>query len=153
MRIIVVNLGGLSQRFVVEGVNFYIHRISRFCDFQVVTPHSKIKSASKDEKLKKQSNTASRYIDDRRYVILLDLKGKEYTSIDFAKHLNMVMASKKEIVFLIGGDCGSHDEIKEKVDEILSISPFTFNHEIITLILCEIIYRSFCILSNHPYHR
>lgn len=153
MKIKIVNLGGIGHKFIEEGISFYKDRINFFCNFEIILPSKKIMFSSSKEKLKRQAEIAKKYFTNNSYVILLDLRGKQYLSSDFAKYFNNILNFKKDIVFIIGGDEGVDDEIREKASEIISVSNFTFNHEIVTLILCEIIYRSFCILSHHPYHK
>lgn len=153
MKIRIVNLGGIKEGFVCEGIKLYSKRIRYYCDFEIIIPSKRIEASSIDEKLKKQYEFAKEYVGKKDYVILLDLKGKEYTSEDFARHLRSIINSNKDILFLIGGDEGVDERLKKSAHLIFSLSKLTFNHEIATLIVCEAIYRSFCILSNHPYHR
>ena len=91
---------------------------------------------------------------DSMYVIALDLKGKEYNSVSFSKHLGQCMLSgKSHIAFVIGGSLGLHDDVLARADERLCFSKFTFPHQLMRVILLEQIYRANRILNNEPYHK
>ena len=86
-------------------------------------------------------------------VILLDEKGKEYSSVEFAKQIQkyLNMPSKK-MVFIIGGPYGFAPEIKERANQTLSLSKMTFNHQMARLFFLEQLYRAMTILKGEPYH-
>ena len=86
-------------------------------------------------------------------VILLDERGKNFNSINFAKELEKnISIRKKKLFFLIGGAYGFSDEIYNKFSNQLSLSKMTFSHQMIRLFFCEQLYRAFTIINNHPYH-
>ena len=86
-------------------------------------------------------------------VILIDEKGKHYDSISFSKKFKMLIQdSKKKIIFIVGDANGFSSEIYDISNEIISLSKFTFTHEIARLVIVEQIYRAITIIKNHPYH-
>ena len=86
-------------------------------------------------------------------VILIDEKGKHFDSISFSKKFKMLIQnSKKKIIFIVGDANGFSSEIYNRSNEIISLSNFTFTHEIARLIIVEQIYRAITIIKNHPYH-
>jgi 23S rRNA (pseudouridine1915-N3)-methyltransferase len=86
-------------------------------------------------------------------VILLDENGKLYNSVQFSAFLQKKMNSGlKKIIFIIGGPYGFSDEIYERCDGKVSLSPMTFSHQMVRLFFTEQLYRSFTILRNEPYH-
>ena len=86
-------------------------------------------------------------------VILLDENGKLYNSVQFSGFLQKKMNSGlKKIIFIIGGPYGFSDEIYERCDGKVSLSPMTFSHQMVRLFFTEQLYRSFTILRNEPYH-
>lgn len=87
------------------------------------------------------------------YKIMLDEKGQNIDSISFAKIIEQAASSYKSIDFFIGGACGLNDEIRIKANSIISFGKLTWPHKLARLMLSEQIYRSYSILSNHPYHR
>ena len=86
-------------------------------------------------------------------VILIDEKGKHFDSISFSKKFKMLIQnSKKKIIFIVGDANGFSSEIYNRSNEIISLSKFTFTHEIARLVIVEQIYRAITIIKNHPYH-
>ena len=86
-------------------------------------------------------------------VILIDEKGKHFDSISFSKKFKMLIQnSKKKIIFIVGDANGFSSEIHNQSNEIISLSKFTFTHEMARLVIVEQIYRAITIIKNHPYH-
>ncbi len=91
---------------------------------------------------------------EKTFVILLDEKGREFSSKELADFLEKKEnQSVGKISFLIGGPDGHESEIREKKDFEISFSKLTFPHDLAMVILVETLYRSFSIIKNHPYHR
>lgn len=87
------------------------------------------------------------------FVILLDDKGKSYTSLKFAQHLESVFnQSIKNLCFVVGGAYGFSEEVYQRANEKLSLSQMTFSHQVIRLIFYEQLYRAFTIIHKEPYH-
>lgn len=153
MKIKVINLGGISQGFIKDGINYYIKKINTFNKCELIIPKIKIKYSSVDEKLKKESSYVLSILKDE-CLIVCDIKGRIFKdSLDFSREFNRILNSSKDIVFLIGSDNGFDESLKKRADLVFSFSNHTFNHEIANLVLFEIIYRSFAILKKHPYHK
>ncbi len=86
-------------------------------------------------------------------LVLLDERGREYTSMQFAAYLEKLqVCGRKRIVFLIGGPYGFSDKVYERADAKISLSKMTFNHEMVRLFFVEQIYRGMTILRGEPYH-
>ena len=96
---------------------------------------------------------ALKQIDDKDYVILLDLHGKMTDSLSFARHLDNLFITNSKITFVIGGSLGLSDNLLKRANERLKLSDMTFLHSITRLLLIEQIYRSFKILNNETYHK
>ena len=93
------------------------------------------------------------YFKENDLVILIDEKGKHYDSISFSKKFKMLIQnSKKKIIFIVGDANGFSSEIHNQSNEIISLSKFTFTHEMARLVIVEQIYRAITIIKNHPYH-
>ena len=93
------------------------------------------------------------YFKENDLVILIDEKGKHYDSISFSKKFKMLIQnSKKKIIFIVGDASGFSSEIYDISNEIISLSKFTYTHEIARLVIVEQIYRAITIIKNHPYH-
>ncbi len=100
----------------------------------------------------KEKNEAAELLDlipKSTYKIVLDEKGKQFSSIGFAKEIER----REDITFIIGGADGLSEKTKKSSDLLLSFGAFTYPHKLVRVMLIEQIYRAYTILSNHPYHR
>ena len=116
------------------------------------------------KRIQKEINSEINFISDQKkiftnsfkendLVILIDEKGKHFDSISFSKKFKMLIQnSKKKIIFIVGDANGFSSEIYNRSNEIISLSKFTFTHEIARLVVVEQIYRAITIIKNHPYH-
>ncbi len=92
-------------------------------------------------------------IPPKAHIICLDAKGKTFTSEGLAKRMDELQHIHSHWCLIIGGPEGLHPALKEKANEMWSLSSLTFPHPMVRLILLESLYRSWCILNNHPYHK
>lgn len=119
----------------------------------VTTDLKKTKNLSETEVKKKEAELILREVLPGDHIVLLDDKGKDYTSLKFADHLQQIMnRGVKRIVFIVGGPYGFDTSVYQKANEKLSLSKMTFSHQIIRAIFAEQLYRAFAILNNEPYH-
>ena len=88
-----------------------------------------------------------------KYLIVLDIEGKQFTSQEFSSELNRMLINNSNITFLIGSSHGISNKIKERANMKLSFSKMTFPHQLFRIILFEQLYRSFKILNNERYHK
>lgn len=110
-------------------------------------------SLSHDEIKEKEGELILKKIRPGDRVVLLDEKGRRFTSVAWAAHLGkMIDNGTKSIVFVIGGAYGFSDRVKEAASELVSLSDMTFSHQIIRLFFEEQLYRAFTILKGEPYH-
>ena len=92
-------------------------------------------------------------LNSANFSVLLDERGKEFTSVEFAGFLQKTMnAGTRELFFIIGGAYGVAESVKQKVDLTVSLSRMTFTHQVIRLLFAEQLYRAMTILKNEPYH-
>jgi len=146
-------IGKTSENYLETGIQEYAKRVEKFVGFKTeyiadVPNGSKF---SKAELKKKEGELFLKKIPEDAYVILLDDKGKTYTSLQFSEKVNQYL-QKKEILFIIGGAYGFSDAMYARANEKFSLSSLTFSHQIIRLIFMEQLYRAFSILNNQPYH-
>lgn len=132
----------------------YRKRINRYTKFEeIVLDNSSIKQADIAKIKEKEGELILKKLSPTDYLILLDDKGKEYTSIQFAKHLEgLFNQSVKNVCFVVGGAYGFSNEVYQRANAKLSLSKMTFSHQIIRAIFHEQLYRAFTILRNEPYH-
>ncbi len=149
------SLGKENNKLMDDAIAEYTRRINRYNDFKLVTiDNSKInKNIPKEQLLEKEAELVIQKLNDRDILIALDDKGKTFTSTQFAARLNQTMnLSPQKIIFLIGGSYGIAGSIKEKSHLLLSLSAFTFPHQLVRLLFTEQLYRAFTILKNEKYH-
>jgi len=154
MKISLITIGDSEDKYLATGFELYAKRLQHYVGFDTITiPSKKNKSNSKEAAMQAESNELMKRITSTDLVILLDEKGKEYSSIEFAtqiqKYLNM---PGKKMVFIIGGPYGFADEIKKRANQTLSMSKMTFNHQMARLFFLEQLYRAMTILKGEPYH-
>jgi len=132
----------------------YEKRISRYCPFESVTiDNSAIRSGTEPQIRQREGELILKKVAPADYLILLDERGRPYTSIQFADEVNRWMnSSKKNIILTVGGAYGFSDEVKTRADGLVSLSAMTFSHQIVRVILLEQVYRAFTILNHEPYH-
>ena len=143
------------MREVESLVEMYAKRINFYCKFSITTlPDIKnTKNLSIKQQRTAEGEAILRQIGDGDYVMLLDEKGEEFRSIDFAQWLQKRLNSGiRRLILVIGGPYGFSDEVYARANGKLSLSRMTFSHQIVRAIFTEQLYRAFAILNNEPYH-
>ena len=155
MTIELIVIGKTDSQEVAALVETYARRVNRYCKFSVtVLPDLR----STRNLTAKQQRTAEgeailRQLGEGDYAVLLDERGTEYRSVEFAGWLQKRLNSGvKRLAMVIGGPYGFSDEVYARADALLSLSRMTFSHQIVRAIFAEQIYRAFTILHNEPYH-
>lgn len=155
MKITLLAIGKTSFGFVREGMDMYEKRIVRYLPFERVEMPalSGTASLSKEEIKEKEGQLLMKKLKDFDEIILLDEKGKRYTSTAWAKNLEeKMMRGRKNVAFVIGGAYGFSDKVRNAAFETLSLSDMTFSHQIIRLFFIEQLYRAMTIIKGEPYH-
>lgn len=155
MTIDLIVVGKTDSAEVNSLVEMYLKRINFYTKFSVVTiPDLRnTKNISAPAQKKQEGDMLMKQIADSDYLVLLDEKGREYRSVDFAAWLQKRMNSGvKRLVFIIGGAYGFSEEIYRRANDAISLSKMTFSHQIVRAIFTEQLYRGFSILNNEPYH-
>ena len=154
MRITLIESGKTRDPFIREGVELFRRRVIRYVPFQIETlPDLKnTRNLSMKEVQDKEGQLLLKRIKSGDYVILLDERGKEHTSITFAEHLNSLEGRVNQLVFVIGGPYGFSEDVYQRADEKLSLSRLTFSHQLVRILFMEQLYRAFTILKGEPYH-
>lgn len=155
MRINLICIGKTDDREIAGLISYYQNRLPKHWNFSI-TEIPDVKNAKNltPELIKKEeAKFFSQSLESADYVVLLDEKGKQFTSREFAAKIeNWMNASTKRVSFLIGGAYGFADEIYERANEKMSMSKMTFTHQMIRLFFVEQIYRADQILQGKPYH-
>lgn len=158
MNIKIICLGKLKEKYLLEGVNEYLKRISKYANINIIElPDEPIpENPSQKEILHIQNIEAEKikkHIKNQDYVISLDLTGKQLTSEEFSDKIQDIsLKGFGTIVFIIGGTTGIDREIVANSNYVFSFSKLTFPHQLIRLFLTEQIFRAFKIMNNEKYH-
>lgn len=159
MKVKIICVGKLKEKYLVDGIHEYLKRISGYADVEVIeVADERIpEKASLAEEIMIKAKEGRRLLDKVKqddYMVLLDVNGKEMDSVDFSKHIEKCMIDGKSTIdFVIGGSLGHGEEIIDRANMRLSFSPLTFPHQLMRLILVEQIYRAFKIMRNETYHK
>ena len=139
-------LGKLKEKYLKELVSDYEKRISKYHKIEIVE--------LKDENdLTLEKEHILQHINNRDYVIVLDILGNHLDSVSFARKLESVFLESSNIVFVIGSSLGLHEDIKKRANYSLSFSEMTFPHGLFRGMILEQIYRAFKIINNESYHK
>lgn len=153
MEIKLIVVGKTKSSELVRLINEYVKRINFYKKFKIIVVNSlKSKKNSEKEIKKIEGENVLKNIKKNELIFLLDENGKSFNSRKFADFLSNKFKTNKSIVFVVGGAHGFSNEIKQKSNEIISLSEMTFSHQIIRLFFTEQVYRALTILNNHPYH-
>ncbi len=155
MNIDLIVVGKTDMREVESLVEMYAKRINFYCKFSITTlPDVKnTKNLSIKQQRTAEGETILRQVTDGDYVMLLDERGEEFRSLDFAQWLQKRLNSGiRRLVLVIGGPYGFSEEVYARANGKLSLSRMTFSHQIVRAIFTEQLYRAFAILNNDPYH-
>lgn len=155
MRINLVCIGKTDDKEINVLVQYYQNRLPKHWNFEF-TQLPDVKNArnlSPDLLKKEEAKLFLQHTDSSDMVVLLDEKGKQFTSREFAQKIDHWMnSSVKKVSFFIGGAYGFSDEIYQRANEKLSLSKMTFTHQMIRLFIIEQLYRADQILQGKPYH-
>ena len=159
MKITVLAVGKIKERFYTDAVSEYAKRLSRYCRLEIVevadekTPDGAGEAMERKIKEKEGERLLS-HIKDNMYVIALAIEGKARSSEELSGRLNTLgLQGNSDIAFVIGGSLGLSEAVLKRADEALSFSRMTFPHQLMRVILLEQIYRSYRIITGEPYHK
>ena len=156
MRIQILTLGDNRVPYLIKGEEDYLRRLKHYCPVDMNSVKGeKIKTGrTVDSVLNKESERLLKQIPDGSKIVALDHQGKSFTSEELAREIHKWQNSGiKHITIVIGGPLGLGDSIDKKAEMTLSMSRFTFTHEMVRLIILEQLYRAFTILRGEKYHK
>ncbi len=155
MKVAFWRIGKSSPSYFEEAEEEYAHRLSRYLPFELQTLREVRKSGKMSpESLKeKEEEEVLRLLKASDYLILLDEKGRSFSSLAFAKWMETRLNSNaRRLIFLAGGAYGFSNALRQRADFLLSLSPMTFSHQLVRPVFLEQLYRAMTILKNEPYH-
>ena len=155
MKIKLLLTGKTKDSYIQEGFVSYIKRINHYIGIEtIIIPDLKNSSGMVASiVIEKEAESQLKCIETADYLVLLDEKGKEFSSVDFSVFIQQRMnAGIKNLCFLVGGPYGFSEKIYSRANQKLSLSKMTFSHQLVRIIFAEQLYRAFTILKNEPYH-
>ena len=155
MKVKLLLVGKTREAYVEAGYREYRKRIVRYLPFdeQVIAGLKNTKNRTSAEIKLLEGKLILKHLTDDDTVVLLDEKGKEFTSEGFAGYIAQQMnAGTRQLVFVVGGAYGFSPEVYSRANHLISLSRMTFSHQLIRIIFAEQFYRAMTILNNEPYH-
>jgi 23S rRNA (pseudouridine1915-N3)-methyltransferase len=135
-------------------INDYAERITHYMPFEIIViPELKnTKSLSEEQQKVREGELIMKQLTAQDTVILLDERGKQYRSLDFAKWIEKQQLTARRLVFVIGGPYGFSSTIYDRANGKISLSMMTFSHQLVRTIFTEQLYRACTIIKGEPYH-
>lgn len=155
MKITLLVVGKTSTSYLRQGIDDYATRITHYAPFGIdyVADIKNSRKLTPEQQKAAEGKLILAAIDRSDYVVLLDERGKEFTSTLFAEQIKRRMLSGvKRLVFVVGGPYGFSPEVFDRANEKMSLSQMTLPHELVRLMFVEQLYRAFTILNHEPYH-
>ncbi|ALU74524.1 23S rRNA (pseudouridine(1915)-N(3))-methyltransferase RlmH [Tenacibaculum finnmarkense genomovar finnmarkense] len=155
MKIKLIAIGKTDDKNLMQLIDNYQNRLKHYVKFEleIIADIKNVKNLSESQQKEKEGELILAKLQATDQLVLLDDKGKDFTSIGFSQYLQKKMNSGiKQLVLVIGGPYGFSDAIYKKSTGKISLSKMTFSHQMIRLFIVEQIYRGFTILRNEPYH-
>ncbi|TKG94699.1 23S rRNA (pseudouridine(1915)-N(3))-methyltransferase RlmH [Puteibacter caeruleilacunae] len=155
MKVILIVVGKTDQKYLEEGIGKYVKRIPHYIPFEMrIIPDIKnTKNLSVNEQKDREGKTILNGINNSDHLILLDEKGKDFKSTEFAAFMQKKMnAGLKNLVFLIGGPYGFSPDVYARANGKISLSKMTFSHQLVRILFVEQLYRAMTIIKGEPYH-
>lgn len=154
MKTILILVGKTTNKIFQTGINDYTERIGHYIPFNITTiPELKnTKSLSEEQQKQKEGELILKEILSSDTVVLLDERGKDFRSIEYAEWFRQRQATARRLVFVIGGPYGFSKDVYDRANEKISLSKMTFSHQMVRLIFTEQLYRACTIIKGEPYH-
>ena len=154
MRINLIAVGKKMPDWIADGIEHYKKQLPKNYNFIITTIESQSRKTNSPEQTKSlEERLILEAASDSTLLIALDEQGKQRTSDELSKSIEKWQLNAESVALIIGGADGLSSELKQKCNLIWGLSSFTLTHSMARLLLVEQIYRSYSLLSNHPYHR
>lgn len=155
MKLILLAVGTKMPSWVTTAFEDYQKRFPKEMKFELqeIPPCKRFSKGSEEKAKEAEAKLILEAIPKKAYIIALDERGKQYTSIELSKKVGQWQQLGCDVVLLVGGPNGLTDEIREKANELWSLSKLTLPHPLVRVFLIETVYRGYSIFANLPYHR
>lgn len=145
-------VGKIKESYIKEAIQEYEKRLSKYSKIEIIEVPD-ISGNPITTILEKEKNELIKHIENKDYIITLEVEGKQITSTEFSEKIDSLLISHPNITFIIGGSHGLHSDIKKRSHYDLSFSKLTFPHQLFRVLLLEQIYRAYKIKNNETYHK
>lgn len=148
-------IGKTSEKYLQDGINIFIKRLLHYCNFEYKEHHFKLPTTLNQQDLKrKEAEHLLSQIKENDLIVLLDEKGKKYSSEKFSEYLEHLQntVNSGRVIFIVGGAFGFDESIYKRSNHSISLSDMTFSHQMIRLFFTEQLYRGFTIIKGEKYH-
>lgn len=155
MKIQLMAVGRTSTPYIQQGLKTYLDRLSHYIPLEttIIPDIKNTRSITEQRQKELEGQAMMQRIATGDFVVLLDEKGRRYTSRQFAAFIEKKMLSlSQRLTFIVGGPYGFSQEIYNRANHMLSLSDMTFPHELVRLFFAEQLYRAFTIIGGEPYH-
>ncbi len=155
MKIEILLLGKTKDRYLQQGINDYLKRLSHYNPVELIEIKVNKPNTRNEAQIKSlESSLLDKNITGSGYRIALDSSGEQFSSEGFAEHLSALeQRSLQTLRFIIGGPLGLADDQLNRADQVLSLSKMTYTHDMVRLILLEQLYRAYTIKAGTRYHK
>lgn len=148
----IITVGQIKEKYIQDAIKEYKKRLSKYTNIEVI----EVKDEGLVEEVKAiklEAEKIKKHINDRDYIVTLEIEGKQMTSVEFANKIDNILIENSNVDFIIGGSYGLSDDIKNMSRLHLSFSKMTFPHQLFRVLLLEQIYRAYKINNNESYHK
>ena len=154
MRVSLLTVGKTDIKWVSEGLEVYSSRLLHYIPFELreIPELKNVSALSKDQIKTAEGKLILKALKDCDELILLDERGKEFRSVEFADWLQRKFQQGRDLVFVIGGAYGFSQEVYDRANGMISLSKMTFSHQMVRTIFVEQLYRALTILKGESYH-
>lgn len=153
MKISLYYIGKSEDKFAGEALKLFEKRIRHYLPFEINASGKARPGLPPEVQREAEGRNILKFISGADHAVLLDVKGRQYSSEGFADYLQLVMnRGTKCLAFVIGGPYGFSDEVYKNAGERISLSDMTFSHQLVRLVFLEQLYRALTILNGEPYH-
>ena len=148
----IICVGKIKEKYLIDAIKEYEKRLSKYTKLKIIEVND-IDNPSIDIVLSKEKELIIKYIEEKDYVITLEIEGNMLSSEELATKIDSIFNINSNITFIIGGSYGLHNDIKKRSNYKLSFSKLTCPHQLFRVNLLEQIYRSYKINNNESYHK
>ncbi|UOE50365.1 23S rRNA (pseudouridine(1915)-N(3))-methyltransferase RlmH [Mucilaginibacter sp. SMC90] len=155
MKITFLTVGKTEDAYLKEGIDKYVKRLKHYTKLELAEiPELKnTKALSPEQQKAKEAELILKKITPLDFVILMDEKGSEFTSTQFAAYINKKeISTSANLIFIIGGPYGFDASVYQRANDKISLSRMTFSHQMVRLFFVEQLYRAYTIMKGEPYH-